>query len=211
LEENFLSGADDLRCANKMVQTKEVNIHVVIGGPKSKSTFLAPKSAGARSQLGFANDATLQNTVVAVGPYMDVTLRSSEAGAFTIAPIGNQVKSIADDGHAEWDWTVKPLSTGQKHLLLHTQAFRILPDGTKLPPEDLGTETATVGVTVLPWEQRFGSTSVKLLIDNWKAIIEFLVPGGGGAIWLAAWWSKRKETNKRQRVRGALNKFRNTK
>jgi hypothetical protein len=51
---------------------------------------------------------------------------------------------------------------------------------------------AQINVTVLPWWQRIGPATGKLLADNWKSILAFLLPGGGGAV-LLAWWQKRKQ------------------
>jgi hypothetical protein len=62
-----------------------------------------------------------------------------------------------------------------------------------LPPEDQGTETATIEVVVLPWRKRIWGEVVSLLTDNWKPIVGFCVPGGAGALWVGAWLKKRED------------------
>jgi hypothetical protein len=123
---------------------------------------------------------------------MDVELRAETPGAFTITPSDDQRKSVDAGGHAEWHWTVTPLKAGAQKLLLHSMRIRTLANGRELPPTDDDTTVAQINVTVLPWWQRIGPATGKLLADNWKSILAFLLPGGGGAV-LLAWWQKRKQ------------------
>jgi hypothetical protein len=183
------NGMIDYTAPNEVKFPEQFNVDVALTRSPPKAIPVAPRTATEKNALGLPADSPLTNQPINATALMNVELSSLDPGAFTVQPAESKPKQLPENGHAEWHWVVTPNQTGEKHLRLHWQSIRILPNGTLEPPEDLGTAFATITVNVEPFKERAIPEFEKLVSENWKAILKYFLPSSG--VVLIAWvWAK---------------------
>jgi hypothetical protein len=132
---------------------------------------------------------------IKVGTLMTANLAGDK---FKITPLSNEEQLVVSEGFNEWAWTIEPLEAGT-HFLVLSVAVRVrVGDSDRIRDFPIKTKNVQISVSWL----RSVSMFVK---DNWKEILGFLIPTGGGAAWLYQRFigsrSKRKEGPKKKGTR----------
>jgi hypothetical protein len=177
---------------SKMTLNQPVPINAAVRWPNGATEAFIPSQAEA-SQLGLVGAGPITSATLPVAREMLVTLRSQEAGAFKIDPpesdIARDTKSLDPGGHAQWNWVLTPLLSGEKHLILHSAFVKHLPNGD-VRPSDQGNFYSTINVIVAPWYSRLWDGLVSVIGEHWTTILSYFLPASA-VPFIAAWWRRR--------------------
>lgn len=138
--------------------------------------------------------------VLPVSDEMAVTLRSKEAGAFTVVPpdsdIKGAVRGLQPGGHAEWHRTVTPNAVGERHMILHSVFLDNSHGGA---PLDQGNWEVAITVQVIPWYQAAGSFLGHAIRTSWPDILKWFLPSSGLVdIASISGWRRKRRTHQGQ-------------
>jgi hypothetical protein len=167
-----------------------------VGDAQTVSVRIYGSNTSEQQQEAFPS--TGKGTLKVVTSMVVALTEPDNPSAFEIKPaddIHQGIQFVSADGYAEWDWVVTPLEGGTEPLKLRITADMVfnaeLPNGTPMRTE-ISSYNAAVQVRVKPRLEAFADW----WSENWKDILKYLVPTGGGSllvIWLLSRGGKKSE------------------